>query len=105
MIASCAALLPFLAAAAAGFKRYHHDLRAIQFGEASVFKASFLICIGLAVALSVVGVVLGFNSAGQRRNSQHRKSWTGFFIGAGVLSLTIILFVAFRKLGFEVMAG
>lgn len=102
---SLAAVLPFLAALAASFKRYDHQLRAIQFGEGGVFRAAFLVCIALASSLSVLGIVLGFSSAGQRRNKEQGKSWAGFFIGTAVLSVTIVLFFAFRMLKFEIITG
>ena len=98
---SLAAILPLAAAAMASISRYSHQLRAIQYGEAGMFKVGFMFCIGTACALGVVGIVLGFNSAGQRRNKESTKSWMGFFIGTAVLSLAVVLFYAFRQLRFQ----
>ena len=101
---SLAAVLPFLAAALQSYLRYDHQLRAIQYGQQGKFKIAFLLCVGLAMMLSVLGLGLGYNSAGQRRNKEQRRSWLGFFIGTTVLSFSVILFFAFLKLKFEIVA-
>jgi hypothetical protein len=49
--------------------------------------------------LAIVGFGLGLNSAGQRRNDKPKLSWIGFFLGAGVLCLALILFIFFRVRG------
>ena len=74
---------------------YKPDVGAIIFRQGSMYgpmiyalTAATLLCSGIAVAL-------GANSAGQKRNSVPRLSWLAFFIGAGALSVTIILFAAF----------
>lgn len=105
LYASAASVVPWLAAALGSLSRYDNQLRAIQFGETGMFRAAFLACIGLAGALSCTGILLGFSSAGQRRNKEQGKSWAGFFVGTVVLSLTLILFFAFRILKFEIVVG
>ncbi len=105
LLASCAAFVPLAVGAVFSFGKYSHQLRAISYGEAGMFKPALLVCIALAGGLSVIGLALGFNSAGQRRNKNSGESWAGFFLGTAVLSLTIILFVTFRSLGFEIAAG
>ncbi len=105
LMASAAAVVPLLCGAVFSFGKYNHDLRAISYGELGNFKPALLACVGLAGLLSVIGLVLGFNSAGQRRNKNSGQSWTGFFLGVGVLSLAIVLFAAFRALGFEIKAA
>ncbi len=49
----------------------------------------------LALASATVGFFVGFNSAGQRRNTKSRVSWTGFFINAAVVALTLSLILFF----------
>ena len=49
-----------------------------------------------------IGIILGVSSAGQRRNEHQKRSWAGFFLGAFVLSLTIITFVGFWQLKLQV---
>lgn len=102
---SIVAALPLLAAALQSYLRYDHQLRAIQYGQQGRFKMAFLVCVVLAMMLSVIGLGLGFNSAGQRRNKEQHKSWLGLFIGTAVLSFSIILFFAFQKLKFEIVTG
>ncbi len=105
LTASIAAIVPCLAGFAALFRNYNHELRAIPYGKEGMFQIIILGCVLAAGGLSVVGLGLGFNSAGQRRNKDSGKSWIGFFIGTGVLSLTIIMFYAFWKLRFQIVTG
>jgi tellurite resistance protein TehA-like permease len=49
--------------------------------------------ISFLIGVSALG--LGLNSAGQRRNEQPKLSWAGFFLGAGVICLTVIIFMLF----------
>lgn len=57
----------------------------------------------VTLLLSAIGFGFGFNSVGQRRNEKQKLSWLGFFIGAGVISLTLILFILFRFRGEAVL--
>lgn len=43
----------------------------------------------LGILTGGIGFLVGFNSAGQRLNKQNRLSWTGFFLSAAVITLTI----------------
>jgi hypothetical protein len=49
--------------------------------------------------LAVIGFGLGLNSAGERRNDKPTLSWIGFFLGAGVLCLALILLFLFKTRG------
>ena len=49
----------------------------------------------IALAASVVGFCVGFNSAGQRRNKKSRLSWIGFFANAALIALTLMVAVFF----------
>ena len=99
------AVVPLGAALLGLMQRYDSDLGAIQYGRDSLFVPIFLACIATACVLALTGVILGFNSAGQRRNNEQKKSWMGFFIGTGALSLALILFVAFRMLKLQIALG
>lgn len=57
----------------------------------------FAILGGVAVSLvcAVVGCLLGFTSAGQKRNAKNGLSWLGFFLNAGVIMLALCLFIFF----------
>ena len=68
---------------------------AIMYGNPT---RKYLVMITTAISL-LVGVAalgLGYNSAGQRRNEKPQLSWTGFFLGAGVICFAVIFFVVFR---------
>lgn len=49
--------------------------------------------IGLGVLVGIVGFFMGLSGAGEKRNKASQLSWTGFFLSAGVLSLTLCLLV------------
>jgi len=53
----------------------------------------------ITLLLSAAGFGLGLNSAGQRRNDKPLLSWIGFFLGASVLCLTLIMLFFFRARG------
>jgi len=53
------------------------------------------ICGLLALGLSVLGFGFGISSAGERRNQKNHLSWLGFFIGAFVICVTLILLATF----------
>ncbi|MGB9624401.1 MAG: hypothetical protein ACPMAQ_06015 [Phycisphaerae bacterium] len=53
----------------------------------------------LALGLGIAGFGLGLNSAGQRRNDKPVHSWIGFFLGAGAITLSIILLFLFKSWG------
>ncbi|MCH7702220.1 MAG: hypothetical protein IID37_11080 [Planctomycetes bacterium] len=74
------------------------ELRVIRFSPDSMYKPLYLGICAVTMLLAVVGLVLGFNSAGQRRNEMQTRSWLGFFIGTGSFSLAIVLFWVFWKL-------
>jgi hypothetical protein len=76
-------------------RNFNTQLKVITYGKQSPYQMAVLGCVAVTMLLSAVGLLLGINSAGQRRNDLQRRSWAGFFIGTGVLSLAIILFVAF----------
>ncbi len=107
LIISAASIVPLALAAIAGVMRYDPELRAIRFAKSGAFKPAFLICIALACLLAAIGAAMGFNSAGQRRNTLQRQSWTGFFLGMVALSLSIVVFAGyyFLRLPVEVVAA
>jgi hypothetical protein len=92
---SLVSALPLALAVFAAAARYDHELRAIQFGSASLFRPAFLACVALAFLFAAVGAALGFNSAGQRRNHLQSRSWAGFFFGMAICSLSIVTLAAF----------
>ena len=84
-------------------RNWHSDVRQIMFADPK-FQPIYLMCTALTVLLSTFGLVLGWNSAGQRRNDLQRRSWLGFFLGTGVLALAIVFLVAFWMLKLQAPA-
>ncbi len=50
---------------------------------------------GLSLALAGIGFLLGFSSAGQKRNTLSGTSWVGFFLNAAVMTLVLMVFLVF----------
>jgi hypothetical protein len=53
----------------------------------------------VTLLLAAIGFGMGLNSVGQRRNERQGLSWLGFFLGAGVLCLTLVVFALFHFRG------
>jgi hypothetical protein len=99
---AAAAAAPFLAAAYLAVSRFDGVLGQIRYGAQGRFVPAFLGCVALSGMLAALGFVLGWNSAGQRRNDKSRRSWTGFFLGGLIATLDLVLMIAFMKLRLEV---
>ena len=95
LILSLASVLPFVAAASQAVTRYNSDLGRIHYGGKGQFAMGFLLCVGVSALFGLVGCLLGWNSAGQRRNDRQSASWIGFFVGGGVVTFDLILLIAF----------
>jgi hypothetical protein len=98
VIFSLAALLPLATGVFGAVRNLDPSIMKISYSAHGVFMYALLACVALAAALSVTGIALGVNSAGQRRNEKQRQSWLGFFLGAAGLSATIVLLAAFMIL-------
>ena len=92
---------PALAAATLMLRRYNSELGQVVYGSGSRFLPVFLGIILVSMLFSAVGLLLGWNSAGQRRNDKPARSWIGFFLGGGVLTFDLILLIAFYMLRLE----
>lgn len=71
--------------------------RAFSFGARR--KAAMMGATAVTLALGAAAAGFGYNSAGQRRNDRQGLSWLAFFIGAGTISLGLILFLIMRLRG------
>ncbi len=76
-------------------RNFHSLERAIVFSRTSMFAPAVFVVTAATLLLAATGTLMGFNSAGQKRNEKNKQSWIAFFIGIATASLTIILFGAF----------
>ena len=95
MIFSIAAALGCLSLAAGMSMRWQGDLHQFVFSAQSLYQPVVICTSGLTILLALFGTALGFSSAGQRRNDKQKMSWLGFFLGAGSLSISFVLFAGF----------
>ena len=100
-VLSLVSVIPFLVAAGLAFRNYHSDLGQIVYGSRGVFLPLYAGCLLLSMMPAALGFLLGWSSAGQRRNDRPTRSWIGFFVGGGVLTFDLILAVAFLMLRLE----
>ena len=70
-----------------------------SFWYGSLRRWAILLSGAATIGMSAIGFGLGLNSVGQRRNDQSRKSWIGFFVGAGIFCLAILLLAVFKLRG------
>jgi len=89
---------PFLAAAYLVASRYQSVLGRIVYGGEGRFLVGFAAAALISLALAAGAFALGWNSAGQRRNDLSRRSWIAFFVGGSVLTLNVVLLIAFFML-------
>lgn len=97
-IVSLAAVAGVVILAFLAWRNLDMELRVIRFSRGSLYRPLYLGICAVTMLLAVVGLALGFNSAGQRRNEMQRRSWMGFFAGTGAFSLAIVLFWVFYLL-------
>ena len=91
-------IAPCLAALWLGWSRFKPDLGRIVYGSQGRFDVAIFGCVLLSMASAAVGFFMGWNSAGQRRNDQSARSWVAFFVGGGVLTLDLVVLIAFFML-------
>ncbi len=97
-VLSLVSIVPLLGALALALRNYRHDLGQIIYGDKSLFLPVFAGCLLLSLVPGALGFLLGWSSAGQRRNDKPKRSWIGFFLGGGVLTLDLIMLIAFWML-------
>lgn len=106
--ANCAVVLAFVSlvpcVAAGGVLVWKYDatLGQIVYGGAGKVVPVFVGCLLASLAPGVVSFLLGWNSAGQRQNDKPGRSWLGFFVGGAVVTVDVILMIAFVMLRLEI---
>jgi hypothetical protein len=102
LAASLFSVVPLIGAVALMLRNWNGDLGQIVHGTGGKFLPMLGVCVALAVVSGGVGLVLGLNSAGQRRNDKERRSWIGFFLGSAAVTGGIIVGIAFLMLRFSI---
>lgn len=75
------------------------DMKEFIFYYGPRARTAVLLSALATLILSAAGFGFGLNSAGQRRNDKQQLSWIGFFVGALVLAITIVLLFIFKQRG------
>lgn len=91
-------IVPSVAALWMGWRNYDANLGKIIYGSQGRFVLAFVGCVLLSMAPAALGFIMGWSSAGQRRNDQSSRSWIAFFVGGSVLTLNVVLLIAFFML-------
>ena len=101
-VLALASLVPCMAALYLAWRNFDLMLGRIKYGGGGRFVMGFAGCVILSLAPSALALILGLNSAGQKRNERSSRSWMGFFVGGGVLTINLILLIAFYMLRLKV---
>jgi uncharacterized membrane protein YdcZ (DUF606 family) len=91
-------VVPLLVAAGLTLRNFRADVSQIVYGSRSSFVIGFVAFVLLSMIPSGLALLMGMSSAGQRRNDKPTHAWVGFFLGGIVLTLNLILLIAFYKL-------
>ena len=97
LVLSIAAAAPLVASIALLLRNYQHDARQVIY-RSDLYSLAFVMSAGLAMLIGAAACVLGWNSAGQRRNDAPAHSWIGFFVGGAAVTLAAIVLLAFVML-------
>lgn len=85
-------------------RNYEREIGQIVYGEGSKFMLIWLPAFLVAFLAGVMGLALGFMGAGQKRNTNSKLSWTGFFLNAAILTMALSVGVIFFLLKLELKA-
>jgi len=75
--------------------RYNSEMRQFIYVGTTKYAPAVYLATAITMLLAAAAACIGGNSAGQKRNDKTRLSWAAFFIGAVILSVTIIAFAMF----------
>lgn len=84
-----------LASALIVLKRFNWEHFTLTYNRSGKLVIIFAASMLLAMGASAIGFGMGFNSAGQKRNTKSRLSWLGFFLSAGAIALALIVAIFF----------
>lgn len=77
------------------FRNYEPEVARIVYGEGSNYILIVIGGLGVALIAAGAGFLLGFNSAGQKRNTNSRLSWMAFFLNAAMIAFVLSLAMVF----------
>ncbi len=95
LIFSLASVVFFIGTAAMLARNWNTEQQRFVYGGSGVWLPVFLGFAGVALLLGVIGFLLGWNSAGQRRNAKSSWSWAAFFVGGLISTLSLVCLIAF----------
>ncbi len=101
-VLASASVIPCVGAAAVLVWKYDATLGQIVYGAAGKVVPVFLVCVLVSLLPASVSFLLGWNSVGQRQNDKPSRSWIGFFVGGAVVTMDVILMIAFVMLRLEI---
>ncbi len=95
LYASVAGLFGLVGLAALVMRNYRKAEVAVVYSRDSMFAPVVFIATAVTLLLAATAAMMGFNSAGQKRNEKNKQSWIAFFVGTATASLAIIVFSVF----------
>lgn len=101
LVASLVSVPPLVGTCWLVMSRFNAELQQIVYGSGGKFVPALFGCILLSSIPAFGAFVLGWNSAGQRRNDKSTRSWIAFFVGGTVVTCNVIVLIAFYWLGLK----
>lgn len=94
VIISAFSILPMIGLVILMIRNMDWNEHIIYYGSLA-YRLAVLGDVAFTLMMATIGLGLGLNSVGQRRNDRQQLSWIGFFLGALVICLTLVLFFLF----------
>lgn len=76
-------------------RNYEGSAKFVYYSQSGLWLPIFLVAILFGLLFGAGGFLLGLTSAAKKRNALTRLSWIGFFVSAGMVTLTLCAGVFF----------
>jgi len=99
VILAAVGALAFVTAAVLLARNFRRDIFWVIYNPKGMWLPTLAAVLLISLCAGVVGLFVGLNSAGQRRNTRSQLSWLGFFLNAGIIVLAMCagLFFLFAR--------
>lgn len=97
LVLALASVITFIGLVLVVLRRFDPKELVVYYGGPT--KTAIYLGTAVTLLLAAIGSGMGLNSVGQRRNDKQTWSWIGFFVGAVIICLTLVVFFFFRQRG------
>ncbi len=101
LVMSTASAIPCAIATMLAYRNYDSALGQIIYGSSGRFVPALAGSVLLSLALGATAFALAWSSVLHPRNQRLVRAWIGFFLGGTILTLDLILMIAFYMIRME----